>query len=81
MAVGKDHLVVKIDGALVDATMTITTVPADEVGPAHRKYHYTLSNGRWIAYGYTRREALDMLLTVAGEQGGAVYQPLSSGKR
>ncbi|CAG2145517.1 DUF4177 domain-containing protein [Cupriavidus plantarum] len=80
MAVGKDHLVVKIDGVLADATMTITTVPADEVGPAHRKYHYALSNGRQIAYGYTRREALEMFLTVASEQGWAVYLPLSVAK-
>lgn len=76
MGVGKDHLVVKIDGDLIDATMSITTVPADEMGPAHRKYKYELSNGRSIAYGYTRRDALEMLLAVAAERGWAVYQPL-----
>jgi hypothetical protein len=80
MGVGKDHLVVKIDGDLIDATMSITTVPADPVGPAYRKYKYELSNGRSNAYGHTRREALEMLLSVAGEQGWTVYQPLSASK-
>lgn len=77
MRVGKDHLVVNVDGHLIDATMSIRSVPADEVGPAHRKYRYELSNGRSISYGYTRRDALEVLLAVAAERGWAVYQPHS----
>jgi hypothetical protein len=80
MSIGKDHLVVNVDGHLLDATMSIRTVPADEVGPAHRKYNYELSNGRSIGYGYTRREALETLLAVAAERGWKVYQPLLAGK-
>ncbi|WP_124674387.1 hypothetical protein [Burkholderia cepacia] len=73
----KDHLFVQIDGALIDATMTVTTVPADEVGPSHRKYRYDLSDGRSVAYGYSKREALDRLLEVGNECGWAVYQRLT----
>ncbi|HDR9473289.1 hypothetical protein [Burkholderia multivorans] len=73
----KDHLFVQIDGALIDATMTVTTVPADEVGPSHRKYRYDLSDGRSVAYGYSKREALDRLLEVGKERGWAVYQRLA----
>lgn len=79
MRVGKDHLVVKVDGDLVDATMSIATIPADEMGAAYRKYNYELSNGRSITYGCTRRSALEMLLAVASERGWAVYHPLSTG--
>ncbi|WP_321853789.1 hypothetical protein [Burkholderia cenocepacia] len=73
----KDHLFVQVDGALLDATMTITTVPADEVGPSHRKYRYDLSDGRSIAYGYSKREALDRFREVAEERGWAIYQRLA----
>ncbi|KWF65920.1 hypothetical protein WL92_09875 [Burkholderia multivorans] len=73
----KDHLFVQVDGALLDATMTITTVPSDEVGASHRKYHYDLSDGRSLAYGYSKREALDRLCEVAKEHGWAVYQRLA----
>ncbi|WP_157379854.1 hypothetical protein [Burkholderia ubonensis] len=73
----KDHLFVQVDGTLLDATMTITTVPADEVGPSHRKYRYDLSDGRSIAYGYSKREALDRLREVAKERGWAIYQRLA----
>ncbi|UEP39762.1 hypothetical protein LL998_34040 (plasmid) [Burkholderia ambifaria] len=72
----KDHLFVQVDGALIDATMTVTTVPADAVGPSHRKYRYDLSGGRSVAYGYSKREALDRLLEVGKERGWAVYQRL-----
>lgn len=73
----KDRLLVKIDGQLIDAAISITTVPADRVGPEYKKYNYALPNMGKIAYGYSRREALDMLLAVAKEYGWAVFQQIA----
>lgn len=73
----KDHLIIQAGSRLLDATLTVTTVPADEVGPTHKKYAYELSDGRRISYGYSRREALAELLGRANVEGWKVLQPLN----
>lgn len=73
----KDHLLIKAGGLLLDATLEITTVPRDEVGPAHQKYTYSLSNGHRASYGYSRSEALSELIKCADEAGWVVLQPLN----
>ena len=73
----KDHLIVQAGLRLLDATLTVTTVPADEVGPTYKKYAYALSDGRGISYGYSRREALAQLLSRANVEGWKVLQPLN----
>ena len=56
---------------------TVTTVPADDVGPTHKKYHYELPGGRVSSYGYTRKEALAELLAQAKTEGWRVLKPLN----
>ncbi|MCB5324977.1 hypothetical protein LH412_23610 [Yersinia intermedia] len=72
-----DHLIIQTSAGLFDVTLTVTTVPADDVGPAHKKYHYELPGGRVSSYGYTRKEALAELLTHAKNEGWKVLQPLN----
>ena len=74
-AASKDHLLVRTGGGMLDAMLTIATVPGDEVGPTHKKYWYELR--RRIAFGYSRREALDLLLRCATEGGWTVFKPLN----
>jgi len=74
--VSNDHLVVRIEGEMLDAVLHISTVPADEVGPTHKKYWYELSD-RQTPHGYSRREALDHLLQITKERGWKVYKPLN----
>lgn len=76
-AARKDHLLVRTGGGMLDAMLTIATVPGDEVGPTHKKYWYELSDGRRIAFGYSRREALDLLLQCATDGGWTVFKPLN----
>ena len=74
----KDHLIVVKEGrCMLDATIRITHVPADAVGPAHKKYSYELSDGTAISYGWTKTEALHKLLQVAKERGWRVLQYLT----
>lgn len=74
----KDHLIVIKNGQdMIDATICMNTIPADEVGPAHKKYYYCLSDGMRISYGFTKREALEMLLDISREQSWRVLQPLT----
>lgn len=73
----KNHLYVVLQDEWVDATLHSHTVPADSMGPAHQKHAYHLSNGMQLAFGWTKREALDVLLTAAGERGWRVLQPLN----
>lgn len=72
-----DHLMILSREGIFDATLTVTTVPADDVGPAHKKYHYELPGGCVSSYGYTRKEALAELLTHAKREGWRVLQPLN----
>lgn len=72
-----DHLMILSRDGLFDSTLTVTTVPADDVGPAHKKYHYELPGGRVSSYGYTRKEALAELLAQAKTEGWRVLQPLN----
>ncbi len=72
-----DHLMVLTSAGLFDSTLTVTTVPADDVGPTHKKYHYELPGGRVSSYGYTRKEALAELLAQAKTEGWRVLKPLN----
>ncbi|RTL27593.1 MAG: hypothetical protein EKK47_18170 [Burkholderiales bacterium] len=72
-----DHLMILTSAGLFDSTLTATTVPADDVGPTHKKYHYELPGGRVSSYGYTRKEALAELLARAKTEGWRVLQPLN----
>lgn len=72
----RDHLKVLREGRLLDATLTARTVPACEVGPAHKKYFYEI-DGRSLSFEYTKRKALDRLITEANEGGWKVFQPLN----
>ena len=51
-----DHLIIQTSAGLFDVTLTVTTVPADDVGPAHKKYHYELPGGRVSSYGVAALE-------------------------
>lgn len=77
MARSKDNLLVLIDGGLVEANLVTTSIPADSVGPAHKKHHYALSNGQSIVYGWTKTDAFKMLIEIANELGWIVLQPLN----
>lgn len=77
MARSKDNLLVLIDGDLVEANLVTASIPADSVGPAHKKHHYALSNGQLIVYGWTKAEACKMLIEHANELGWIVLQPLN----
>ena len=77
MARSKDNLLVLIDGDLVEANLITAAIPADSVGPAHKKHHYALSNGQNIVYGWTKAEAYKMLIDLANELGWIVLQPLN----
>ena len=71
-----DHLIIKRSDELVDATLTTITVPSDEVGPAHKKNYYNVG-GQEIIFGYTKSEALKILLEIASEHGWQVLKPLN----
>jgi hypothetical protein len=73
----KDNLLIEIEGVRAQANLTTYSIPADEVGPAHKKYAYRLSIGREIAYGWTKNEALQELLQVANENGWIVLHRLA----
>lgn len=78
MPVSKDHLKVQIDGELLDACLVSETIPADEFGRAHKKHFYKISNGPNIGcYGWTKKEALQMLIEIANENGWLIFQKLN----
>lgn len=77
MSLSKDYLKVQIDGELLDACLMSQSIPADEVGPAHKKHSYQISNGINIAYGWTKKEALQMFIAVANENGWLIFQRLN----
>lgn len=74
----KDHLIVLAEGGvMLDACLIASTIPADSVGPAHKKYGYQLSNGGAVASTFTKADALDCLIAVATERGWKVLLPLN----
>lgn len=70
-----DILVVVAAGEMFDATLTTTAVPACEVGPAHKKYHYQVM-GKNTGWGYSRREAREELMAYCAKAGWRVLKPL-----
>lgn len=77
MARSKDNLLVLIDGDLIGANLVTASIPADSVGPAHKKHYYALSNGQRMCYGWTKAEACKVLIDRANQLGWIVLQPLN----
>lgn len=77
MARSKDSLLVLMDGVLQEANLTTVSIPADCVGPAHKKYHYALSGGQCTGYGWTKAEACKELIEHSDSLGWIVLQRLN----
>jgi len=73
----KNHLIVIKDESMINATLHTYMIPDDGVGPAHKKYAYSLSDCTEIACGWTKGEALELLLVVATERKWRVFHPLN----
>lgn len=77
MKTSKDSLIVQKEDVFVDACLVSRHFPADEVGPAHKKHAYHMSDGIAISYGWTKTEAFSNLIAVASERGWVVLQRLN----
>jgi len=72
-----DNLFVAIDGKLLTAHLVSKAYPHTEDDEVRYKHHYEISNGRTIAWGWTKCKARAYLIDVADDFGWRVLQPLN----